>query len=278
MDARTHKMYEAAVGAACYREFLKGTFGAIAETSRAGKFNYAAFARKAGFTSRGFAQEVLSGRKRLTTQSYPKFVKALALPVMLKPYFSLLVAKEEPELNGDGLTETQIEENLKKLKERIKAELKLANREGTVAQVMFRHNHLLSIYSVLAKGATLEEISRRTSIHPATVERVLEHLVVQQVVEERSGRYHSVNPLLVFKGLPGDHPVRSTFLDTVEEMKKRATSQFEQHLFLHAYFSVDRARLPELKKRLWDLMTEFVDQNGNDDGDGVAKMVLSLFH
>lgn len=282
MEPRTRRLYEAALAAEDYRAFLSQTFAALAEGSRTKRFNYSSFARKAGLQSRGFAKEVVTGRKRLTSQSYPKFERALALPLPLKKYFSLLVMREEPDLNDRGLDRVEMDQRIDDARERIKDHLATGDSEGDLSEELYRNTHYLSVYSVLGdreKGASFEEVVRKTRLHPALCERVLEHLVKQSAAVEFNGRYRSVNPHLVFQGLKGDHSCRGAFLETIAQLKKRANDDFDhpEQLFIHSYFTVDRRRLPELRKRLWSLVLEFVDQCDSNDGDSVHKLVVGLF-
>ena len=123
MEAKARDILKAAVAADDYRSFLNAMFTVQGEHSREGRFNHSTFARKAGLKSRGFAQEVVSGRKRLTSQSYPKFEKALGLPARVSSLFHLLVLREEPKMNEDELTRGEIDERIKGLRDRLKSDL-----------------------------------------------------------------------------------------------------------------------------------------------------------
>lgn len=58
--------------------------------------SYAEFARRAGFSSRAFARELLIGKRRITASTFAQIAKALGLKGAWKDYFQTLVMIEEP--------------------------------------------------------------------------------------------------------------------------------------------------------------------------------------
>lgn len=282
MEERDRKLRDVALGAEDYRAFLAGAIEAIASTQKRGSFSHAAFARKAGFKSRGFTQEVISGRKRITSQSFPKFVKALQLPRLAASAFKLLVLRDEPDFNQDQIPREKIESQLSATRERLKAELSIADRGDEVAHKIHGHRHVLAVYAVLGnreKGASFDDIVRRTGLQPALCRRVLDQLVSQNLAKAKGDRYVSINPHLVFQGLGGDHPAKTAYLETVADLHKSATEDFSnpEKVFVQSYFSVDPRRLPELKKKLWSVVLDFVDEYDHDDGERVGKLVVGFF-
>jgi DNA-binding transcriptional ArsR family regulator len=282
VQTKTLDILGAAVGAENYRDFLSAMFSVLGQHSRDGRFNHSMFARKAGLKSRGFAQEVVSGRKRLTAQSYPKFEKALGLPPRVTALFRLLVLRDEPSMNEEELTVKEIASRIESARARLQSDLDSSGSETHISRQVFRHRHVLTVYATLGnqkKGVTFEDIVRRTGLQPALVRRVLGHLVESDVAVEKASRFRSINPHLVFKGLGGDHPVKDAYLDTLSELQKSAAENFSDadKTFIHSHVSLDPRRLGELKKRLWDVVLEFIDECDDDDGEVVAKLLVGFY-
>lgn len=282
MEERDRRLAQVALASGDYRSFLSATLETLSATQKRGKFSHAAFARKAGFKSRGFTQEVISGRKRITSQSFPKFTKALQLPRHANTVFKLLVLRDEPDFNEAGLSREAIERALGEVRDRIRTEMSFAEKGDEVSKKIHGHRHVLSIYAVLGnreKGASFDDIVRRTGLQPALCRRVLDQLVEQKLAQENNGRFVSINSHLVFQGLAGDHPAKTAYLETVSDLHKSAASDFSdpEKVFVQSYFSVDPRRLPELKKKLWSVILDFVDEFDHDDGERVGKLVVGFF-
>lgn len=282
MDEREKALSNIALESSDYRAFLSATLDALASTQKRGKFSQAAFARKAGFKSRGFTQEVISGRKRITSQSFPKFTKALQLPRHAGAVFKLLVLRDEPDFNEENLSKETIERELGEARDRLRSDLAIDEGGEALSKSLHGHRHVLAVYAVLGnreRGASFDDIVRRTGLQPALCRRVLEHLVSQNLAREKGDRFVSINSHLVFQGLGGDHPAKNAYLETVSDLHKSAASDFSdpEKVFVQSYFSIDPRRLPELKKRLWSVVLDFVDEFDHDDGERVGKLVVGFF-
>lgn len=279
MDAKLRETLQAAVAADSYRAFLSAMFLVQGQHSREGRFNHSTFARKAGLKSRGFAQEVVSGRKRLTSQSYVKFEKALALPPRVAALFRLLVVREEPEMNEDELSPAELNKRITSARKRLQSDLDSSASEGSISRQVFRHRHVLTVYATLGKPIAFETVVTRTGLQPALVRRVLDHLLSSSVAVEKNGKFQSINPHLVFRGLGGDHPIKDAYLDTLGELQKVAKTNFADadKSFIHSHVSIDPRRLGELKKRLVDTIHEFIDECDDDDGAVVAKLLVGFY-
>ncbi|MES2966106.1 MAG: hypothetical protein V4760_19660 [Bdellovibrionota bacterium] len=141
---------------------------------------------------------------------------------------------------------------------------------------------MLAVYAVLGnreRGASFEDIVRRTGLQPAICRRVLDQLLSQNLAQAKADRYFSQNSHLVFQGLGGDHPAKTAYLETVSDLHKSAATDFSdpEKVFVQSYFSVDPRRLPELKKKLWSVVLDFVDEYDHDDGERVGKLVVGFF-
>lgn len=278
MHLPAHDLFESCLKANDYRSFLAEVFSRAEKNDP--KFSYAAFSRKAGFTSRGFVKEVVTGRKRMTAYALPRFVKALGLPTQVKTYFNYLVALEESELNSDGLATEQIQTRLQQLQAKFRLHLESLASDST--KTLFKSHQMLEVVSVLGNqhlGLSFDQITHRTRINPQICAEVLKRLLQEEVAVEKNGKYFSKNPHFIFQGLGKNQGFKEVFLETLMNLRRKVTTSFDsrEDLFFQSYFSVEKQRMPELKKRMRDLLQEFVQENENDDGDSVAKLTVGLF-
>ena len=167
-----------------YRSFLGKALG---PSAREGRVSYASFARKAGFASRSYPRDVISGRRRITTKTLHAFVRGFGLSGDAKAYFTWLVALNEPEVNTQGLDVAEIREKLTRLKSRLgKRAVDLpANR----AEALFRSAQWLEVYAslgTLEEGSDLARICAVTKLPEVTTRRVLEAMCAQGLAQYRA--------------------------------------------------------------------------------------------
>ena len=72
-----------------YRKYLQDYYEYRKSVQR--YFSYRSFAKKAGYSSSGLYLDLIRGRKSLTPQMLPKFIKALGLNERESRYFTLMV-------------------------------------------------------------------------------------------------------------------------------------------------------------------------------------------
>jgi uncharacterized protein (TIGR02147 family) len=72
-----------------YRKYLVDVFAFLKETKRGFSFRF--FSREAGFASPNFLQLVMKGKRNLTSESVPKFARALKLGKAEAEFFDALV-------------------------------------------------------------------------------------------------------------------------------------------------------------------------------------------
>ncbi len=278
MDAKEKRLLVAALATDDYRSCLKAIF---ALSARSGRPNYSALTRKAGFSSRGFIADVVEGRRRLTPHSFPKMLKAVGSSGLLRQYLTRLVQLEEPELNHDALTFEQLQIKLKELRAKIQAKLALVEKVN-VASELFRSQQILLVYASLGSsepGTAVDEVSTRSGLLPTICESILEHLIRQGVVVSAAGRFRTTESTLLFEGLGDDHGFKASYLETLTELKRKASTRFnaQDQLFFQCFFSVNQHQLPELKRRMRDLAGEFVEENKAEGGDAVGRLLIGLY-
>jgi uncharacterized protein (TIGR02147 family) len=274
---------QALLGSENYREFLKRAFEL--EKARGPGFSYAAFARKAGISSRSFPRDVVLGQKRLTLSSLPGFCRALGLKGEAKNLFHLLVSLEEPEVRSPSLSEEQVRDRILKLRSRMRSKQRFPHAEQA-APAFYRHEHWGEIYVSLGRvdrGETLAGVARRSGLPAKTCAEALERMVAEGLVARQgsgeSARFVPQEQHLAFAKLVGDEYFKTTFMRTLSHARASADKAFraEDRLFFQSVFSVSRARMPQFKQELRELLLKFVDHAEAPEGDGLAKLVLGLF-
>ena len=264
-----------------YREFLRHAIHARARDGLQ-RPNMAALSRKAGFSSRSFIGEVIDGRRRLSARSYAKLVGALGLTAKLKVFFNLLVIREEPELNFDGLDATEVARRLSDVRAKILSEAGGKRSEKKAIEAVLNGRHLMACYAALgdpSKGSTIAEIAARTELPEASLRDLLSSLVKSEAVVEKAGRYFAASPLIFHKDLGSEAAARECYLDALGELKRKSQARFsgQDRAFFQFLFSVDRNRLPELKQKLWETAREFVENHDSSEGDSIAKFVIGFY-
>ena len=154
-----------------YRAFLKAAFDILKEHQAS--FSLQSFANKAGFSSKSFARDVISGRKRITPRSIDGFKKGLGLTGRLATYFTLLVAQTESDIKHGNLNEAQMQKKLQSLK------LQLAEQESSSSEQGHVYSeklwpYLYAALGSLERGATLDEVSSRLGLNEDSCKSELE--------------------------------------------------------------------------------------------------------
>lgn len=264
--------------AANYREFIRLCMQG-AGSSR--PLSFAELSRRAGFSSRSYPSDVVSGYRRITAASLPGFIKALKLKGDLKNYFVLLVSREETDLQPLGLAKEQVNKNLAKVRERLQSRF-----EGSAetSEKVYSHKYWLEIYAALGdptSGASLAEILTKTKIAKTECAEALLKMTEAGLVrqEPRSQRYFAVENHISFDELGGAGFFRKHFISSLQELSRQATEESfskQDRLFLTSVFSISQDRAEEFRKELRDLMVRFVDSSENPKGDSVAKLVVGF--
>lgn len=273
---RDGRLIQAALGSNDYRSFIVN----VATTqARNGKMNMAALSRKAGFSSRSFIGDVIEGRRRLSPSSYPKLARALSLSARLRSYFHLLAVRDEPDLNFEQLDQHSIEFRLKELRLRLQNDLDSALNKNKKAETLLKARDMMDCYAALGNGATIEEVASRTGLSINYVKFVLEHFLSNATAKLVNGKYIVDNPVVLFNDLGESQNAKSCYLQTVNELKRKADSGFHNvdRAFSQFVFTVDSSKMPELKKKLWETMREFMESSEVSDGDRVAKLAVGFY-
>ena len=268
------QLVEKLIQAENYREFIRITLG------DSKKLNLADLARKMGFSSRAYISDLMSGKKRMTANAFPRCISALKLNGLLAQLFQLLVLKEEEHLPREkGLTKERIEERLKETRQRLKEKYLTPSNSS---DLNFLSYEVFSVYAALGshkQGASLSDILKRTQIHETTVSSILNSMMEAQCIVKKQDRYFASRINFDIKNLGTNLGFKQAFIQATQHLGKKA-QQMEQHptdLFFHCAFAVNKDKIPEMRERLQELIYEYLDNQTNEDGDTVKKITLGFY-
>jgi uncharacterized protein (TIGR02147 family) len=262
-----------------YRQFLAKIFSYL--KTRSSGFSYGSFAQKAGFSSRNYLRDIMNGDKRMTVAAFPKICRGLKISGEWKKYLALLSAIDEQEMNPENWSKDKILQKLEKSKGRIQKKVITGPEPKNLK--FFESSNWLPIYAALGsveRGSSLHEIEKRTGISRATCQQVLEELYAHNVIrwDKSTDRFFPSTLHYVFNEMGKDKFFKRSFLRTSKRVSEAAERTFENddRLFFSSVFSVDRAKLPEFKIQLRELLLSFVDSVEDDQGTTVAELAVGL--
>lgn len=225
--------------------------------------------QRAGFAAKSFLRDVSLGKKRLSAQSAPMVANAFRLETDETRYFCTIVEMENATpKNGKAV----FKRSFKLLRERLESKI----NEPTIDLKSIEGQQWFRIYASLGDkddGATLAQISKRAGLPELTCETVLESLCKAKAVLKTNFTYRPSHNHLVFKD---KEMFRSQYLMLLNELYQRASTKFDDPhgLFFQGWFSVSEANLPEFKKKLREVLSHFVDENEEPNGNVVVAIGL----
>ena len=256
-----------------YRDFIRS---ALEKNGfRGTRTNYAAFARKSGFSSRSYPRDVLAKKKRITLASLPKFIRGLGLTGDSKEYFQFLVAFEEHDIRPD-LSKEQILKKLLTLRERIRSQKKVIQLSVQGYENYERWQRVFAGLGSLEEGASLEEIQVRTKYSKATCLEILNQMQDHKIINHDLGtnRYYVTTLNFHIPGVNKSSHMQMHFKQLLTSADAHMKDTFEsgEFLFFESLFSVDKARLPELKTELRKVLLDFVENSENSSGMNLVRI------
>jgi hypothetical protein len=247
-----------------------------------GRRNVSDFSRRAGFRSRSYLSELLAGKKGYSRDSLMLIKNALKVPKPLQSIFELLVYRENQALRPKGLNESIIERRLAKARSEARGFEENNELKSRMLPVLGRSD-LLQIYAALGKegvGATLNEISKRSSIEGPLVRQALLQLVDVGAVFVEGTRYVAKNSQLDLFGLRDTESLArliseaSAFLQT----RHREILAQSDSLVFHTAFSINSVKLPAFREQLRSAIFEVLDRFQDDEGDTVQQLTLGSYN
>lgn len=242
--------------------------------------NYAVFASQAGF-GRGFPSDVISGKRRLTPKSAPAFEQALKLPSTVKHLFRLLVAQEESDTFID-VDRTVLPELIKAARQKIALRPRRSNVkiEGLALSTILSDSRSMALLAASGSpenGASETQLRERTQIKSPTFERLLQNLIEQNLIIQKNGQYLPQDLHLHFQTTDRDSLLTNIFQKAARSASEKSLSRDEgSELFFASQFCVSEKDMPQFKIKLRELITSFVTDSINEDGDRVVKLTTAL--
>ena len=259
-----------------YREFLNLVI--VEMESETGRGVKATICRKAGFGSRSYLSEILSGKKGLSRDAMLRLKTALKLTGSLAKLFEALVIKEHPMIEP----KTDLIRLNQKITE-LRGELKnLTVSSQKNIKPDLNRPEFFQIYAALGawdKGASLDEISNRTGLSTRIIKSVLLLMIKKEIVELKQDRYFALSSKV--------DDISSKDFESVSLMVRKVCSTIhrnsaalvkdEVNLNLYSAFSIRRDQMPKLKKALQKAVFDVLDEYQDDNGDCVEQIFLSSF-
>ena len=241
-----------------------------------GKINLADFSRRAGFSSRSYLSEVLTGKKGLSRDALTRIRSALKLP---KPFLDVLEMRayedhsELKPVQWSGKSAADKWDHAVSL-------LKTLPFKTTAPKMDAKYVRSSLLYRVYAglgsleSGASLADIARRTKLPEGTVESCLQKMREFRIVEERGGRFFVLSSQLDLFGLGSRDGLSELVSDVSRELRNDRDKIIDDpaNTIFYTAFSTDAVRLPELKKRLKAAIFDVLDEFQVDDGDCVRQI------
>ncbi|MBY0451805.1 MAG: TIGR02147 family protein [Bdellovibrionaceae bacterium] len=257
-----------------YREFMKAFLQLREEAGK--PLSYAGLSRQLGIKSRSYPRDIMMGQKRMTPVLLPKFISVFGLDANLKTYFIDLVEKEEPGCRVSGRSLFEIEKSAERFKSRVRSESPTIRTED-----VYMTAEMPRVYAALGsvdKGASFIEITKRTAMDEVRLKLILDKMVEVGLVLKKEKRYFALQIHLQMKELKTDQMFKQYFIkvanDVIYEAQKKMNS--DDKLFFSSAFSVSAERMPDLKKDLRQLLSQYVEASEKSEGDKVVSLLCAL--
>ncbi|MCB0408401.1 MAG: hypothetical protein KDD34_09370 [Bdellovibrionales bacterium] len=238
-----------------------------------GRVNISDFSRRAGFLSRSFVGEYLSGKKGLSVDALKRIKAALKLPRDYIRFFELLVYLEQPELRPRYLTTEKVLESIEQIKLQL---LKKVSQPSEIKKLIQRPI-ALQIYAAMGSvtdGATLEEICFRSRVKKSITEEVLSLFIQHNLVEIKNEKYFPIASRLDYFNVTEPEGLAKMIEQVCLDIKWNAADIISDpggNLFYTA-FSMSRSRRMEFRRELRELIFDLIDRYQEEPGDYVQKV------
>ncbi|KHD88399.1 MAG: hypothetical protein OM95_09750 [Bdellovibrio sp. ArHS] len=264
------------LGASEARTFLK--IALEIRYRKRGRINLADFSRRAGFSSRSFISEYLSGKKGLSRESLNQLKATLKLPKHYKDLFTLLAYRDQPELINQKFTPEELEKKIAAIKSSIVRQTEILERiqnpERLISSpILFR---VFAALGTEEQGATLQDIATRTKLTPGNAAEYLQVLMQEGVVVFQDDRYFSPSMQMDF--------LRRSTPTSLADLLKALCSQMltdaedipqdPKNSLFYTAFSIQSHQLPEFKERLREAISGVLDQYQDGQGDCIHELFL----
>ena len=274
-----------ALGASTYRHFLGLFFERSPTWDHPRPLSFQKFANLAGFSSKSFMNEIISGRRRLTLNSFGKISIGLRLPPAWVDFFRCLVALEEASFRTGDRDIDYYRRRLANAKKKVlnSGQDTWLDAESAAARLSLQ-DHVTDIHVCAGHpdvGASFEEIHGRIRIAKAVLQERLAKMVKLGLLrnDPETGRFHNGPPASNAKHTYTDPEYR----DYISRAMARARARMEkprsgQSLFGTQTFLVKESAIQALSNELNRVVREFADVADDELGDGLAEVLVTLTH
>ncbi len=264
-----------------YRDFLNAFFQKESSWSSPKPVSYSVFAERAQISSRGYMNDIIRGRKRLTPSFFDRVVKGLKLTQVWRNYLLLLTQREESALWKISDLEA-LERKIQTAKSNLLKHVSVTTvpNEDPLISLMLNPN-FSEVYASLGhpdRGATVKVISKRSRLASEAVNTILIQMKDRGLVghDPISNKYFVKNIDLQTNNL--NFVFEKDFHRAAGQMISRSKSQMssKSSLFMTQTFSVASTKLPALKIQLRDLINQFAVDSEDSDGDCVSEICIGF--
>ncbi|MBK9321807.1 MAG: hypothetical protein IPM97_02425 [Bdellovibrionaceae bacterium] len=246
--------------------------------------SFQAFAKKAGYASKSYPAEVLSGKKRLKLQSVEKFSNGMRLNQELSDFFRTLVMIDLVNHGEIGLPTLEFlkKRNLKIAEKLLKRfqRIQSADSHKGLQKVLLKKNfpEVFASMGSAKSGANINDLCLRTGLSEFEIRNIVKDLQEAEIIVHVEDRYYLKNGNLDLKFLKSDEFFKKNFTRSSEKALKRLPLQMEskKSLYMTQTYSVQSHMLPELKVQLEEMILKFADESEFANGDVVAEICLSF--
>ena len=262
-----------------YRSFARTWMAAHSLQSG---FTYSAIAHRAGFKSRSFPRDVLTGTKNLTARSLEPFVRGLCMEGEIADTFRLLVAIEVSECRKPNQTPAAIRKRLAALRGRLTVKEEIQIGPSSAATKLFQSPLTPLTFAALgtsSTGATKSEIAARTGIDHVDLQSHLTLLIDHRLIVKEGARYRALPTHVALLDQSSSARSFALFYKYAGQrcLKEAETNlSADDKLFLTSCFSVDRNQMPKLKLELRRLLLSFAENSETATGNRIAILHVGL--
>lgn len=231
--------------------------------------------RRAGFSSRSFISEYLSGKKKLSKESVRALSGAFKLPKEYKQFFQYLIALDQPDLKlfFKPITLKELESCKRKIQQ-----LATLDESAVGINAVIAKKNCFLVFAALGtedEGASLDEILLKLKLSEAEVRSAIKFL-------EDAGLTHFANNRFFPKSTAFDllnftSPELSLLVkDLASEIKSEAETivNNKQNLLVYSAFTISRSNLTKFRERLREAAYEIMDEFQDDSGDSVHQVFI----
>lgn len=235
-----------------------------------------AFSKKAGFSSRSFLSEYLSGKKKLSFDSFQKIKSALWLGREYKEYFSLLVQLEQPELfNSVKIETSDLNRFAQKLEQKNEALTKIGKTSRFIGTPdVFRVFASLGCEQL---GSSYAEINERAKLSSVRLKLAIDIMMREGLIKLREGRFFPVTSQIDILHLK-DKELVSLTKSVCSEISNDAEHMINENgsLLFYSCVSIDAIRSREFKEKIREALYQVFDIYQDDKGTEVRQVFVSV--